>query len=266
MELEEYSLVKRAIKKILDIDLDYYKDQQMRRRLDSWLVRSNAGTWEQYFNRIRVDKEELSRFRNYLTINVSSFFRDKERWQSLRETVLLQLLKEALTKRAGGGMRIWSAGCSIGPEPYTLTMILDEMSGNRKHYLLATDLDRGALAKAKAGGPYVVEDIQNLSQEQRSVYLEPGGPPFYVSEKLRKRIDFREQNMITEPFDMDFDLIVCRNVVIYFTSETKDELYKKFYAALRPGGVLFVGATEIIPRPQEIGFRTQGVSFYVKTP
>jgi chemotaxis protein methyltransferase CheR len=85
-----------------------------------------------------------------------------------------------------------------------------------------------------------------------------------VNKQTAKEVEFGEQNIITDPFDKDFDLIVCRNVVIYFTAETKDLLYKKFQTALRQGGVLFVGATEIIPRPQDIGFRSQGVSFYVK--
>ena len=264
MELEEYAQIKRLVKSILDIDLEYYKDQQMRRRLDSWLVRSGSPSWEDYFEHVRINPEEFLRFRNYLTINVSSFFRDAERWQSLRDVILTRLLKEALTTRPGGGLRIWSAGCSIGPEPYTLAILLDEMSSARAHSILATDLDRGALAKAKGRGPYTVEDIQNVTPEQRAAYFEPGGPPHYVIEKMTKRITFREHNMITEPFEKEYDLIVCRNVVIYFTADTKDLLYKKFQQALRPGGVLFVGATEIIPRPQDIGLRTQGVSFYIR--
>ncbi|MEI7987783.1 MAG: protein-glutamate O-methyltransferase CheR [Chloroflexota bacterium] len=265
MENEIYVKIKKAVKDILDIDLEYYKDQQMRRRLDSWLVRCGAPSWDEYFKRIRTDKEEFLRFRNYLTINVSAFFRDMERWQSLRETVLPRLFKETLISRPGGGLRIWSAGCSIGDEPYTLAMILDEMAPARKHYILATDLDRGALAKAIARGPYTTEDIQNVSTAQRNANFAPGGPPFYINEKTSKRIEFREHNMITGAYEKDFDLIVCRNVVIYFTSETKDLLYKKFHGSLREGGVLFVGATEIIPRPQDIGFRTQGISFYIKT-
>jgi chemotaxis protein methyltransferase CheR len=265
MDIETYTKIKKAVKEILGIDLEYYKDQQMRRRLDSWLVRCGAPSWEDYFKRIRTDQDELLRFRNYFTINVSSFFRDAERWRSLRETVITRLLKETLTLRNGSGIRVWSAGCSIGDEPYTLAMILDEMAPNRRHTILATDLDRGALAKAKARGPYTAEDIQNVSAPQCAAYFEPGGPPFYVNEKIAKRIEFREHNMITDRFEGDFDLIVCRNVVIYFTPDTKDMLYKKFHDALREGGVLFVGATEIIPRPQDIGFRTQGISFYVRS-
>ena len=264
MELDTYALVKDQIKAILSIDLDYYKDQQMRRRLDSWLVRSGAPSWEIYFHRIRGDMVESGRLRDYLTINVSTFFRDPERWQSLKDTVLPRLLKEAPRFHPHGVLRIWSAGCSIGPEPYSLAMIMAGDSPNHRHYILATDLDRGALTKAIARGPYTGEDLQHVSPVERTTFFEPDGPPYYVNKQTAKEVEFGEQNIITDPFDKDFDLIVCRNVVIYFTAETKVLLYKKFQTALRQGGVLFVGATEIIPRPQDSGLRSQGVSFYVK--
>jgi len=77
-------------------------------------------------------------------------------------------------------------------------------------------------------------------------------------------VDFREHNLLADPFEDDFDLIVCRNVVIYFTEEVKRRLYRQFHAALRPGGVLFVGGTEIVPQAQAIGFRSWGMSFYQK--
>jgi chemotaxis protein methyltransferase CheR len=263
MEQDTYAQIKTSVRKILDINLDYYKDEQMRRRLDSWLVRSGAPDWAEYFHRIRSDERELGRFRDYLTINVSSFFRDIERWQALKDHILPDLLKSALHLRPGdGGLRIWSAGCSIGAEPYTLAMILDDVSPTRRHRILATDLDRGALNKSKAGGPYTADEIQNLSSAQCAAYLQAGGPPFYIKPTLGKKIEFREHNLIEHPTETGFDLIVCRNVVIYFTTDTKDLLYRKFYQALRPGGILFVGATEIIPRPVEIGFRSNGISFY----
>jgi chemotaxis protein methyltransferase CheR len=264
MDLEVYAQVKHSVKALLNLNLEHYKDEQMRRRLDSWLVRSGASSWNEYFKRLRTDSNELARFRNYLTINVSAFFRDPERWQALRTLILPDLLKSIPTSRSGFGLRIWSAGCSIGPEPYTLAILLDEFFPGRRHTILATDLDRGALAKARERGPYTEEEIQNFTPAQRVNYLERGGPPHFVKERLGKQVEFREHNMLEESFPGDFDLIVCRNVVIYFTSETKDVLYRKFQAALRPGGILFVGATEIIPRPIEIGFRSHGISFYQK--
>jgi chemotaxis protein methyltransferase CheR len=264
VDLEIYTQVKYSVRSLLNINLDHYKDEQMRRRLDSWLVRSGAPTWNEYLRRLRTDRKELDRFRDYLTINVSAFFRDPERWIVLRETVLPGLLKEIRSVRSSNGLRVWSAGCSIGAEPYTLAILLDELSPGSQHVLLATDLDRGALVKARRRGPYSSEEIQNLCHAQRARYLEPGGPPFFVQEKLAGKIEFCEHNMLEESCPGDFDLIVCRNVVIYFTGETKDSLYRKFHQALRPGGVLFVGATEILPHPQEIGFRNYGISFYQK--
>ena len=259
METEVYQQIKGTVKSLLDIDLNGYKDAQMMRRLDSWLVRRGADSWPDYVKRVRADDQELSKFRDYLTINVSAFFRDPERWQALRQTVLPELLK--VNRR----LRVWSAGCSIGPEPYTLAIMLDELTPGAKHTLLATDLDRGALAKARARGPFTAEDIQHVNAKQRSRYFQAGGPPFFVGENLGQRVDFRELNLIEDRFESGFDLIVCRNVVIYFSDAAKQTLYEKFSAALRPAGVLFLGGTEILPWPQEMGFRSCGLSLYQKT-
>jgi chemotaxis protein methyltransferase CheR len=259
MEPETYTLIKQQVRTLLHIDLDRYKDQQMQRRFDSWLVRVGATSWPEYFRRIGSDEKELGKFRDYLTINVSSFFRDPERWQALRKDTLPNLLQSA-----GGTFRIWSAGCSIGAEIYTLAMMMAEEAPKVPLYLLATDLDRGVLAKARARGPYTADEIGNVTPDQRAAFFAPGGPPFFVSEALARKVTFREQDMLAEPFEQGFDLIVCRNVVIYFTNEAKDQLYRKFAAALRTAGVLFVGGTEILSRPAEIGLKPMGFSFYQK--
>jgi chemotaxis protein methyltransferase CheR len=258
MELAVYQQIKRSVKSLLNIDLDHYKDEQMRRRLDSWLLRSGAVTWADYFRRVRAEPAELARLRNYLTINVSAFFRDPERWRDLREHVLARLL------RARPRLRIWSAGCSIGAEPYSLAILLDELTPLRRHALIATDLDRGALARAQARGPFSDQDLQNVSADRRAQYFEPGGPPVHVKASVAKRIEFREHDLLADEFEGDFDLIVCRNVVIYFTNTAKERLYQKFQMALRPGGVLFVGSTEIIPHAPELGLRSCGISLYQK--
>ncbi len=256
MDLQTYFQVKCTVKALLDINLDDYKEEQMRRRLDSWLARSGAKTWPAYFRRVRVEPNELARLRNYLTINVSAFFRDAERWRELGEWVIPELLK------ARPRLRLWSAGCSIGLEPYSLAMLLDEITPFRRHLILATDLDRGALEKARAGGPYGPQEVQDLSEIQLNRFFKPGGPPHYVDQSLRRRIQFREHDLLQGDFEGDFDLILCRNVVIYFTNAAKERLYRKFCAALRPGGVLFIGSTEIISHAPELGLRTHGISFY----
>ncbi len=265
MELDAYLQVKSSIKSLFGINLDHYKDEQMRRRLDSWLVRNGQASWTDYFTKIKNDPDELSKFRNYLTINVTEFFRDSERWNYLKRNILPKLISDAPKLRPGKiGLRMWSAGCSIGPEPYSVAMIMDELAPGKYHYLLGTDLDRGALQKAQNGGPYIVEDLKSIPPQMKEKYFKTGGPPYYVNDSLIKKVTFREQNMITDTFENDFDLIICRNVVIYFTATTKDMLYLKFAQALRKGGILFIGGTEIIPHPQDFGLKGCGISFYEK--
>jgi chemotaxis protein methyltransferase CheR len=262
MDLAAYGQVKHSIRNLLGIDLTAYKDEQMRRRLDSWLTRTGAPSWPNYFSRLRGDVDELARFRDYLTINVSAFFRDPERWQALRTEVIPDLLGQA---GLGRGLRVWSAGCSNGQEPYSLAMLLDEVAPGRRHTIYATDLDRGALARAQARGPYPAEDLRNLTPAQMTRYVEPKTEgPYFVKPSLVAPVTFREHNLLRDPLESSLDLILCRNVVIYFTDEAKQSLYRRFAAALRPGGVLFVGGTEVLPRPPELGFRSRGISFYSK--
>ena len=256
MESDVYALIKRSVRSLFDINLELYKDQQMQRRLDAWLTRANAKSWPDYFRRLHAEPDEQARFRNYLTINVSSFFRDPERWQDLR----LRVLPELLTHNRR--LRVWSAGCSTGQEAYTLAILLDEVTPHTRHTILATDMDWGALARARARGPYVEQDLHYITAQQRGRYFEPGPPPVCVTAALAKYVTFHEQNMLEDPFESAFDVIVCRNVVIYFTDAGKRQLYQKFFAALRPGGVLFVGGTEFIPQALQLGFQNFGLSFY----
>jgi chemotaxis protein methyltransferase CheR len=265
MEADVYTEIKFSIKHALKIDLENYKDEQMKRRLDSWLARSKVSTWKDYFYVLSMDATEQERFRNYLTINVTEFFRDQARWDTLRQEILPYLIKNAAENHSFGGLKLWSAGCSIGTEAYSLALMMAESAPLQNFGLLATDLDRGALLKARAGGPYTQDDLRNLSVVQRQKYVSPAAP-YFVSEKLKKSIRFEEQDLLADRFENNFDLIVCRNVVIYFTAEAKDKLYTKFCAALRPGGVLFVGGTEIISGPAKYGFQNFGISFYKKTP
>jgi chemotaxis protein methyltransferase CheR len=263
MEADVYTQVKATIKQSLKIDLENYKAEQMKRRLDSWLVRTHASTWKDYFSLLSRDMLELEKFRNYLTINVTEFFRDSNRWITLRDEVLPYLINSSTGNHQNDGLKLWSAGCSIGAEPYTLAILMADAFPRQKYHLLATDLDRGALAKARSRGPYSAEDIHNLDGTQRQKYLS-STMPYHVHENLQKHIRFEEQDLLADRFETGFDLIVCRNVVIYFTAEAKETLYAKFSAALRPGGVLFLGGTEIISGSVKFGLQNFGVSFYKK--
>ncbi len=265
MEQETYLKIKSTVKKMLDIDLSGYKDEQMKRRLDSWIIRMGDKSWDDYFSRLKEQEKELARLRDYLTINVTEFFRDIDRWNSLRTTVLPSLINNAKNRRDPNRViNIWSAGCSIGAEPYTLLMIMEEMNLDIPFKIIGTDLDRGALDKARAGGPFRQDEVKNVSDKQLKHYFKTDTAPFFIKEEHTRKVIFREKNLITDPYDKDFDLIVCRNVIIYFTTEVKALLNQKFQEALCPTGVLFLGGTEIISRPNDFGLKNMGISFYQK--
>lgn len=257
MQVEDYAFIKREVMTLTGIDLNFYKDAQMQRRLNTFLLRSKHDSWQNYFKDIRADSGELRKLKDYLTINVSSFFRDTEKYKALKETVLTELL------HGHPKLRVWSAGCSRGQEPYSIAMMLAELTGDfRRHYILATDLDRSALDAAQAGGPYTDDDVAHVSPLLRQRYFSTRDGKHWVNDELKRRITFRQQNLLADRFETNFDLIICRNVVIYFTAPVKDKLYQDFYKALRPGGILFVGGTEIVPKATDIGFRSAGISFY----
>jgi chemotaxis protein methyltransferase CheR len=264
MDADTYTQVKNGLKKLFNINLENYKDEQMKRRLDAWLVRRQMTTWAEYLSYVNSHPDEGVKFRDYLTINVTEFFRDIERWKTLRSSVIPGLLKE--TARAGGprqGLRVWSAGCSIGVEAYSMAILLDELAPNQQHYILATDIDRGALQKAREHGPYVPEETRNITPEQKKKYFTPAPRPS-VKTEVAQKVTFKEGDLFSANFESNFDLIICRNVVIYFTQSAKDVLYAHFQNALRIGGILFLGGTEIISHPLEFGFRNRDFSFYEK--
>ena len=257
MEAGEYSYIRREILNLTGVDLTCYRTQQVQRRLRTYLVRSGHENWSSFFREKKGDSDGLRDLKDYLTINVSSFFRDPKKYGYLRSRVLPELLEDRVS------LRVWSAGCSRGQEAYTLAMVLGEgLSGLGQHNILATDLDLTALEVARAGGPYDENDVANVKADdlRRHFYRDEVG--YWVKEDLRRGIKFRHGNLLSEQFGRGYDLIVCRNVVIYFTAEVKDWVYRRFHQALRPGGVLFVGGTEIVPSWTGIGFESVGISFY----
>ncbi len=262
MDAYEYTFVKNKTLKLTGVDLNCYKGPQMQRRLQTFLRRSGHSDWPTFFRMIQGDAEKLGEFRDFLTINVSYFFRDEEKWKCLQELILPELL------RGHPKLRVWSAGCSRGHEPYSLAMLLIETTSYyRLHQILATDIDGSALAWAQAGGPYSAEEVAHVPPALfESYFVEDNG--YWVNNRLQRKVTFRQHNLLADPFlpsgegGDGYDLIVCRNVVIYFTADVKQKLYRRFYEALRPGGVLFIGGTEIISKAPDMGFEAISMSFY----
>lgn len=256
MDEKDWAEFKRKLKSKTEIDLDLYKEPQMKRRIGNLVTRSSAKTFVEYFDTVAKDKDEFAAFIEYLTINVSEFYRTPDKFAKLETDVIPDLLKRSPK------LNIWSAGCSIGAEPYSLSMIMKEMTPGKRHRILATDLDIEILAKAKKG-IYLENEIKSLSAERRQKYFDKVGDDKYaVKEDIKSCIEFKRHNLLKDPFEKDFDLILCRNVVIYFTEEAKDELYTRFFEALKPGGILFVGATEAILNFRKMGYTSYQPFFY----
>jgi len=259
MNEEEYSYLKKKINKLLNIDLDGYKDQQMRRRLDAFIVRAQVPGVAEYCTMLERNKDACQKLKDFLTINVSEFFRDKEQYEILRNQILPDLLKKSPR------LNIWSAGCSIGAEPYSVAIILEEISPLNRHRILATDIDTGILEKAKAGGPYLPSDVRNLNEHILSKYFIKDEKHYWVKDKIRQKVEFKKHNLLMDPFEKGFDLIICRNVVIYFADEAKKQLYHRFYDSLKDGGAFFMGGTETLLGNYDIKFEKICSSFHRKS-
>jgi len=247
---------RRALEAAIGVPLGQYKEPQMKRRLASLMTRRGIASWSAFTRAIASDPKLLDEVRDTLTINVSEFFRQPERFRELETKWFPQLLRERRT------LKIWSAGCSIGCEPYTVAMILDRIDPTGRHSILATDVDMPILSRAKDGSGYLPSEVRSVPAEYLKKYFIQEDGTYRVVDAIRHKVTFRRHDLLKDPYPSDLDLILCRNVVIYFTDEAKQHIYAGFSRALRPGGVLFVGGSEMIMRSGDIGLRTAGVNLY----
>ncbi|BBH20990.1 chemotaxis protein methyltransferase [Paenibacillus baekrokdamisoli] len=258
MEDMDFELFVKRMKAKTDIDLSQYKEAQMKRRLTTLRQKNGFNNFAAYFDAIERDNRLLNEFLDRMTINVSEFWRNPSRWEAMEKKFIPEMLK------GGGRVRIWSAACSTGEEPYTLAMIASELGALDRTSILATDLDAIVLQKAALGN-YHERSIRDVPQSYLNKYFSKEDKENYtIVNHLKKSITYKQQNLLHDTFDSGFDIIVCRNVMIYFTEEAKHLLYQKFSGALRPGGILFVGSTEQIFTPAQYDFESVETFFYRK--
>ena len=258
MDDKDWELFKKKLKEKTGIDLQLYKEAQMRRRIGNLVTRAEFKTFSAFFDDAAKDKEKFADFIEYLTINVSEFFRNPDKFDILEKDVIPMLLKSSPK------LNIWSAGCSIGAEPYTIAIILKELTPNVRHRILATDLDIEILAKAKKG-IYTENEIKALRPDRKTKYFTktPDGK-YAIKPEIKSMVEFKQHNLLKDPYEKGFQLIINRNVVIYFVDEAKTQMYTGFFNSLVPGGILFVGATEAILNHKQIGYSSYKAFFYQK--
>jgi len=247
----------QSFKKLTGIDLALYKEAQMKRRLTTLRQRRGHDSFGTYFQAVAKDKELLAELLDRMTINVSEFWRNPNRWEVLEQRFLPELLERSRR------LKCWSAACSTGEEPYSLAMILASKGLLATSSIAATDIDDNALARAKTG-LYHERSLKDVPKPYIDAYFRRSGETYAVSDELKRAVTFAKGNLLTDSFDTGYDLIICRNVMIYFTEEAKTMLYRKFADALRPGGILFVGSTEQIFTPGQYGLSSADTFFYQK--
>lgn len=256
----DYEDFKKAVLQLTKVDLNAYKEQQMKRRILSLIAKHKIEGFEEYVQALKSDREMYEEFLNYFTINVSEFYRNPDQWVMMDKEVIPDLIS-----KFGKNLKIWSAACSTGDEPYSLVMALSKHIPLNMIRIYATDIDKQVIAKAKAG-LYSEKSIAAVPEEFKKKYFtDMGNKTFQISDEIKSRVTFKEHNLILNDYQKEFNFIVCRNVLIYFTEEAKRDVFVKFYESLQPGGVLFIGSTEQITDYKAIGY-TRRSSFYYEKP
>lgn len=257
VEMDTYSVFTAKWKQLTGVDLTLYKEAQMKRRLTSLYEKKGFQSFKDFAAALEKDQALLNETLDRMTINVSEFYRNYKRWEVL-ETAILPLIKTSKP------LKIWSAACSTGEEPYTLAMLLDQQKGLSGYQIMATDIDEKALEKAKKG-VYQERSLQEVPTSVKDRYFTQNANRSYeVKPEIKKNITFKKHNLLADRYEQDFDLIVCRNVFIYFTESAKEELYLKMAHSLKKNGVLFVGSTEQIFNPEKFGLNPADTFFYQK--
>ena len=255
MATDDYLVLQQAVRQRLGLDLSQYKREQMERRLRAYAQQHGYGNLDGLARALGQERPLGGELLSYLTIHVSEFFRDPDFFTRLRELVATLPQTEAL--------KVWSAGCSIGAEAYSLAMLLLEERGLGRAHILATDIDDKSLERANAG-VYREEDLKRVDHGRLQRYFVQESGQFRVREDLRRFITFRHHDLLRDPYPEQQDLILFRNVAIYFTEEAKTQVLQGFSRALAPHGLLMVGATEAILRPQEVGLRQVRPFFFAR--
>ena len=255
LDAAAYDRLAREVRGLLGIDLSQYKPAQVWRRVNGFATARGLADSDALVARVRQDAVLRQAFLDMLTINVSEFFRNPDAWAVLAQRYLTPMLHSQMS------VRIWSAGCSLGYEPFSLAMLARELAPAATVRIMATDLDDTTLSRARKA-TYVEAQMAGVSDARRARFFRHDGDNWVVKPELQAMVTFRRHDLLRDACDRPFDLICCRNVVIYFTEPAKAELYRRFCDTLRPGGILFLGATESIPTARAVGLEPAGLTFY----
>jgi two-component system CheB/CheR fusion protein len=243
---EQFEAVLTYLKDTRGFDFTGYKRTSLARRVLRRMAQAGVSDFSEYIDLLQVNSDEFGALFNTILINVTSFFRDQEAWDQLREEVVPALLAE---RGPDDPIRIWSAGCASGQEAYSLAMVFADMLGSdrfrQRVKIYATDVDDEALAQARQAA-YFQGDLSNLSEAQIEMYFEQQGNRYVFRKDLRRSVIFGRNDLVQDAPISRIDLLVCRNTLMYFNAETQAKVLGRFHFALAPRGVLFLGKAEML--------------------
>lgn len=241
----DFKVILKYLKDQSGADFSQYKISTIQRRIEKRLSVLKLNTLAEYYNYLLETPSELGHLSQNLLVSVTAFYRDPEAWEELAK----QLEEMILEKKTGEVLRVWSAGCATGEEPYTLAFLISDILERTGKMIsvkiFATDLDHEALAIARSG-MYSSDDVKGLSKEDLDKYFEKKEKYFVVKKPIRDWIVFARQDLIQNPPFVKTDLIACRNVLIYFEAKLQSKIFEIFHYALKPNGILFLGKSESI--------------------
>lgn len=253
--LGEIKTPKRDIKDFLNfihglkgIDLSSYRESFITRRLRIRMMETNTTRCHEYSELIEKDPEELNRFFDTLSINVSNFFRDPEVFEAIKESLLPELIQRKVAS-SNKMIRVWSAGCATGQETYSVAILLYEALKDKGDFfakVCGTDVDNDALQKARSG-IFETSQLKQLKKETLAKYfIAHYNDVCEIKEHIKKLTKFQQHNLIEDPPLRGMDIVLCRNVMIYMTRQQQELLFDKFYNSLNFKGYLVVGQVETL--------------------
>jgi chemotaxis protein methyltransferase CheR len=255
---DDYISFCEGLRRLCGIDLTQYKRPQMERRVRSFFARHGVSRLTESLDRLRTDKQLLDDLLDRVTINVSQLWRHPDQWARLEGGLLQELA-------SGGRVRAWSAGCSYGAEAYTLAAVCSEAIPGVPVRILGTDIDQRMVARAKTG-EFSAEDARSAPPAAMAHWFEKTAPGWRAKPALRSLTQFEIGDLLKlQPPASSYELIMCRNTVIYFADQIRDELHARLARALRSGGVLVIGGTERISDAASLGLSTIHPFIYRKS-
>ena len=253
----DYGDFKARLESKFGFDLGGYKENFVARRLESRMGARGAKSMDAYWRMLSEEPGEYRAFLESISINVSEFFRDPASCNAL-----WGVLEEIFSRKAEKKqkfVRIWSAGCSEGEEPYTLSIMVHELLGDMmKDFsvaIIATDIDASALESAEQG-TYFPQRVKNAGTRFLSKYFVPVGKKYTVKNSVKSLVRFARGDLMQPALQQNFDLVCCRNVLIYLEREKQAAVFESLAASLNIGGYLFLGSTEALPPNIAGRFRT----------